>query len=159
MMPAISLEMTLEPWQAINDGVMGGISTGRMIETTRGLSFQGAVSLENNGGFASVRRTIELDLSRTSKLRVRLRGDGRTYQARFRQDSSFDSIAWRAEFGTTGDWQTVELDFTDFAPVFRGRKVPQAGPLVAGKIRQFGFLIGDKKTGPFKLEIKSIEFL
>ncbi len=156
---ALSLQMNLEPWQAINDGVMGGVSTGRMVETDHGLSFQGSLSLENNGGFASVRRALDADLSGASKLRVELKGDGRTYQARFRQDSNFDGIAWRAEFDTSGEWQVIELSFADFEPVFRGRKVPQAGPLIAEQIRQFGFLIGDKKAGPFELEIRSIEFL
>ena len=41
-------------WQAVNDGVMGGVSDGRF-RVTEGqtLEFYGTLSLENNGGFAS----------------------------------------------------------------------------------------------------------
>ena len=42
-------------WQVVNDDVMGGESTSRFSVTNGLASFQGKVSLENNGGFASVR--------------------------------------------------------------------------------------------------------
>jgi len=39
----------------VNDGVMGGVSDGRFRVTERQtLEFYGTLSLENNGGFASV---------------------------------------------------------------------------------------------------------
>ena len=159
MMLTMTMDMTVEPWRAINDGVMGGISAGRMVGTENGLSFEGELSLENNGGFASVRRLVGQDLSGAGRVRIEVRGDGRSYQARFRQDGRFDGVAWRAAFETTGSWQTVELAFSAFEPVFRGRRVPQAGPLVAADIRQFGFMLADGKPGPFRLEVRSIEFL
>ncbi len=159
MMLMMTLDMTAEPWRAVNDGVMGGISAGRMVETEAGLSFEGELSLENNGGFASVRRLVRQDLAEARRVRIEVRGDGRSYQARFRQDGRFDGVAWRAMFKSTGSWQTVELAFGAFEPVFRGRRVPQAGPLVAADIRQFGFMLADGKPGPFRLEIRSIQFL
>ncbi len=43
-------------WQTVNDGVMGGVSDGRFrITDKKTLEFYGTLSLENNGGFASVR--------------------------------------------------------------------------------------------------------
>jgi monofunctional biosynthetic peptidoglycan transglycosylase len=159
MMLAMTLDMSAEPWRAINDGVMGGVSAGRMLATEHGLRFEGELSLDNNGGFASVRRLVGQDLAGMRGVRIEVRGDGRSYQARFRQDGRFDGVAWRAAFETTGWWQTVELDFGAFEPVFRGRRVPQAGPLVAADIRQFGFMLADGKAGPFRLDIRSIEFL
>ncbi len=159
MMLMMTLDMSAEPWRAINDGVMGGMSAGRIVGTENGLSFEGELSLENNGGFASVRRLIGQDLSEVGRLRMEIRGDGRSYQARFRQDGRFDGVAWRAKLETTGSWQTVEIDLNAFEPVFRGRRVPQAGPLVAADIRQFGFMLADGKPGPFRLEIRSIQFL
>jgi len=43
-------------WQSINDGVMGGVSEGNFkITEHKTLEFFGRLSLENNGGFASVR--------------------------------------------------------------------------------------------------------
>lgn len=155
----LTIPMTLESWVAVNDGVMGGVSSGRMVETGAGLRFEGELSLENNGGFASVRHLVEEDLGGTDTVRLQVRGDGRTYQVRLRQDGRFDGVAWRAEFDTTGEWQTVELRYSEFEPVFRGRKVPQAGPVIASMIRQIGFLLADKTPGAFQLEVQSIEFL
>lgn len=155
----IGLDLALDPWQAVNDGVMGGVSAGHMVAAEPGLRFEGVLSLENNGGFASVRRSIDHDLSGAGAVRLQVRGDGRTYQFRLRLDDRWDGIAWRAEFQTTGDRQTVELAFGEFVPVFRGRRVPDAGPVVAGRIRQIGFMLADRTPGPFALDILAIEFL
>jgi NADH dehydrogenase [ubiquinone] 1 alpha subcomplex assembly factor 1 len=47
---------TAQKWQAVNDGVMGGVSDGRFrITNEKTLEFFGTLSLESNGGFASVR--------------------------------------------------------------------------------------------------------
>jgi monofunctional biosynthetic peptidoglycan transglycosylase len=148
-----------EPWRAVNDGVMGGISSGGMVRVDEVLRFEGMLSLENNGGFASVRRLIDDDLSMAHSVRLLLRGDGREYQFRLRVDDRWDGIAWRAKFLTTGDWQTVVLGLSDFEPVFRGRLVKDAGALTADKIRQIGLMLADKRAGPFRLDIRSIEFL
>ena len=154
----LMLTLNLQPWQAVNDGVMGGVSTGRMVAGNDGLRFEGDLSLENNGGFASVRRLLAEDLAGSTRVRLQVRGDGRDYQFRIRQDNGFDGVAWRHVFSTNESWQTVELPFEDFEPVFRGRPVPQAGPVDASRIRQIGFLIADKNPGPFELEIRAIEF-
>jgi monofunctional biosynthetic peptidoglycan transglycosylase len=152
------LEMSPGPWQTVNDGVMGGISSSRMVEADGVLSFEGELSLENNGGFASVRRLVDADLSQVTGVRLEVRGDQRTYQFRLRQNDRFDGVAWRTEFTTTKEWQTVELSFDQFVPVFRGRRVPDAGPVVPASIKQVGFLLADKTPGAFKLQIRSITF-
>jgi NADH dehydrogenase [ubiquinone] 1 alpha subcomplex assembly factor 1 len=67
-----------QQWQAVNDGVMGGVSDGRFrITDDKTLEFFGTLSLENNGGFASVRtKPGELGLSDGDELVVRVKGDG-----------------------------------------------------------------------------------
>jgi monofunctional biosynthetic peptidoglycan transglycosylase len=154
-----ALELDPDAWQSINDGVMGGVSSGAMAESPGGLVFEGELSLENHGGFASVRRQIDSDVSTATGLQLKIRADGRTYQVRLRQDDRFDGIAWRAEFSASDKWQTVTLDFADFEPVFRGRRVIDAGPVMPSKIRQLGFMVADKTPGPFRLEIGAIQFL
>ena len=48
-------------WQTVNDGVMGGVSEGKFrITAVKTLEFSRTLSLENNGGFASVRRTAKV---------------------------------------------------------------------------------------------------
>tara|TARA_B110000196_G_scaffold262804_1_gene234824 strand:- start:34 stop:516 length:483 start_codon:yes stop_codon:yes gene_type:complete len=53
-------------WQIVNDDVMGGVSTSRFQILTNGAVFSGVVSLENNGGFASVRSLPAKKNSRAS---------------------------------------------------------------------------------------------
>ena len=159
LMTVANLGMEVEPWRSIDDGVMGGLSAGGMQPSDGGLKFTGKLSLENNGGFSSVRRLVKRDLSAASGVRIEVRGDGRDYQFRIRQSSSFDGVAWRAVFASSDEWQVIEMPLDQFIPVFRGRTVLQAGPVVPAEIQQIGFLVADKKAGGFELEIRRIEFI
>ena len=157
-MTTMAFDMDANAWRSINDGVMGGLSSGGMVQIEEGLRFTGEISLENNGGFSSARRFAEQDLSGATGVRLEVRGDGREYQFRIRQDSQFDGVAWRAMFATSDEWQIVEIALDEFMPVFRGRTVAEAGPVVASRIRQIGFLLADKNDGRFELDIRRIEF-
>ena len=153
------LDMSIEPWHAINDWVMGGLSSGGMVLTDEGLNFRGAISLENNGGFSSVRRPVDDDCAQTRGVRLTVRGDGRSYQLRLRQDADFDGLAWKQAFATDGSVQVIDLAYKDFEPVFRGRIVKQAGVLKPALIRQIGFLIADRIEGEFSLLVRNMEFI
>ena len=157
----IDLRDPAEPgrWIAVHDTVMGGRSEGGLTRDADGhLVFSGRLSLENNGGFASVRTLPRaLGLDQRTGLILRVRGDGRTYQVRLRLDDRFDGIAWRFRFDTTpGQWTVVTVPFSACEPVWRGRRVPGQGPLQPESIRQLGFMLADKQPGPFRLEIARI---
>jgi len=145
-------------WRVVNDGVMGGLSQSRMAVTAGQTGvFQGTVSLENYGGFASV-RTEPTDFGLTGRkgLSLRIKGDGKSYQLRLRTDRGFDGIAYASGFDTVaGEWITVRLDFRDCSPTYRGRAVRNAPALEPSRIRQISLFIGDKQEGPFRLEIDS----
>ena len=154
-----NLGMEVDSWRSVNDGVMGGLSAGGMVQSDEGLTFTGRLSLENNGGFSSVRRLVSQDLSSATAVRIEVRGDGREYQFRIRQNNGFDGVAWRAVFPSGDEWQQIDIAFDEFTPVFRGRMVPQSGPVLPSAIQQVGFLVADKKAGGFELEIRRIEFI
>ncbi len=142
-------------WRSINDGVMGGLSAGRLRRTEQGSAvFEGSVSLENNGGFASVRASLgELDLTSFEGLEIRFRGDGRKYRLRLRTDDGYDGIAYQATFETTGeDWEVARLPFLQFLPTYRGRML-RSQAMNPADIRQIGLMIADKQAGTFRLEI------
>ena len=145
-------------WRSINDGVMGGRSAGGMIPADEGVTFRGDLSLENNGGFSSVRSLVTGDLSSMTHVRLEVRGDGREYQFRIRQNRRFDGVAWRSAFIAGDQWKVVDLPFADFTPVFRGRVIRNAGPVVPSDIQQIGFLLADGRPGNFALDIRRIEF-
>jgi len=146
-------------WFAVDDVVMGGVSSSRVEVLTSHpggmLVFSGTVSLENNGGFASIRtRPERVDLSDYTGLALRVRGDGKTYQFRLRDNANFDGAAYQARFETTsGEWQEIHLPFRSFVPVFRGLRMFLAPALNPAKIFTFGFLIAGKQSGPFRLEV------
>lgn len=143
-------------WTVINDTVMGGVSRSRMrrSENNTGI-FEGTVSLEHNGGFASVRTMLgRRDLSDAAGLELRVRGDGRTYQIRLRTDDRFDGIAYRAPLETRdGTWVLRRIPFESFMPSFRGRILTDVPPLDTSRIQQLGFMLADQHPGPFALEI------
>ena len=142
-------------WQIVNDDVMGGVSTSSFRVTNSVAVFRGAVSLANNGGFASVRSLpARLDLAGGDAIVIRVRGDGRRYKFTARTDRNFDSAIYQTVFTTTkGEWEEHRLPMKDFAPTFRGRVLSDVPPLAAAKIASVGFLISDQQAGPFHLEL------
>jgi monofunctional biosynthetic peptidoglycan transglycosylase len=85
---------------------------------------------------------------------MRVKGDGRTFKLRLRADDRLDGPAYEAEFETeAGAWTTVQIPFADLRPTFRGRRLPNLRPLNGAAVRQIGFMISDKRAGPFRLEI------
>jgi hypothetical protein len=146
-------------WQVVNDDVMGGVSTSSFHLTNGAAIFQGEVSLENNGGFASVRSLpARHNLGGCDAFVIRVRGDGRRYKVTARTDRSFDSAIYQIVFSTkSGEWEEHRLPMKDFVPTFRGRVLSDAPPLEAAKITSVGFLISDKQAGRFHLEVAWIK--
>lgn len=152
-------ELSGDAWVVVNDGVMGGRSTARVVPVGKdGLRFTGELSLENNGGFSSTRRALDAPPSGQLGVRFRSRGDGRCYQFRVRRDRSEGDIAWRGTFTAGQDWHTAELRFDALEPVHRGRSVPEAGRITAEQVAQIGFLLADGQAGPFTLEVRDFRF-
>ncbi|MGC3874163.1 CIA30 family protein [Halomonas sp. GXIMD04776] len=148
-------------WSPINDDVMGGVSESEM-RAEQGIGvFAGSVSLDNGGGFASVRREPQdFRLTGHTGLRVEVRGDGRRYQLRLRTHRLFGGAAYRAFFQPpAGEWQRIALSWEAFEPVFRGRVLEDVPALMPGDIQQIGLLIADRRAGPFRLEIATLEAL
>ena len=146
-------------WQVVNDDVMGGVSTSSFCLTNGVALFQGKVSLENNGGFASARSLpARHDLAGGDAFVVRVRGDGRRYKFTARTDPSFDSAIYQCVFTTKkGEWEEHRLPFKQFIPTFRGRVLSGEPPLDPAKVASVGFLISDNQAGPFQLELAWIK--
>lgn len=144
-------------WITIDDIVMGGRSTSEFVLSKEGNGiFKGNISLENNGGFSSVRHRFKsIDSKDYLKFVIHIKGDGNTYQFRIKANAN-DYYSYIFNFSTTGDWQIIEIPFEKMFPSFRGTLLNQAN-FSSEKIQEIGFLIGNKKAGDFRLEIKKIE--
>lgn len=142
-------------WGSVDDTVMGGRSDSRLVRADGHCVFRGNLSLENNGGFASVRsRPSELDLEGADSLALRFRGDGKTYKLRLRMDGKLDGVSYEARFDTVpGEWMETTFDITEFRPVWRGRAVPNAPRLDPSRVRSLTLMISDKQAGNFQLEL------
>lgn len=145
-----------ESFQAVDDRVMGGISQSGLQRSPEGHGvFAGALSLEQNGGFASVRASGQaLDLSPYTALVLRVRGDGKRYKLRLQDQASPDGVNHQVAFDTqAGRWQELAFPLDAFEPVWRGRQVRDAAPLARDQIRSVGLLISDKQEGTFRLDL------
>jgi len=153
-------------WQIVNDGVMGGrsssqasiisLDSGDSAETGNSMMrFAGNLSLENNGGFASVRSrpsgSLGLDPGETIILRVK--GDGRRYTFNLYTPDRRTAFSYQLEFDTTaGQWTEVKLPVDKFVAHSFGRPIPSM-KLTPSQVQAVGILLGDKKPGPFEILI------
>lgn len=147
-------------WQAVNDSVMGGVSEGKFkITDKKTLEFFGALSLENNGGFASVRsKAGKLGLEKGDMLVARVRGDGREYSMNLYLNKPLVAFSYRAAVPTRKDeWTEVKVPLNKFEATSFGRVVKDAGAVKPEEVNAMGFMLADKKAGPFKLEVEWIK--
>jgi NADH dehydrogenase [ubiquinone] 1 alpha subcomplex assembly factor 1 len=146
-------------WQTVNDGVMGGVSEGNFKITGKTLTFFGTLSLENNGGFTSVRtKAKQVGLKHGDTLVARIRGDGREYSLNLYLDKAMMAFSYRAAVQTKKDrWIEVSVPLDTFEATSFGRVVEGAGAVKPDQVNAVGFLLGDKKAGPFKLEVAWIK--
>jgi len=142
-------------WYTVDDVVMGGVSSSRVeIIEPNILFFLGSMSLENNGGFSSVRSDWNIiDLSGFDGVLLRVLGDGKVYRLRIRTEETGGDIAYNGAFETTPDqWIQVYLSFANMVPTYRG-SVMDVGPLDITNIGSFGFMLSDKQPGDFELQV------
>ena len=147
-------------WQTVNDGVMGGVSEGKFkITDTKTMEFFGTLSLANNGGFASVRtKAKKLSLEKDDTLVAKIRGDGRQYMLNLYPNKQRMAYSYRATVQTKKDeWIEVKFPLAKFEATSFGRIVKNAGLVKPEEINSLGFMLGDKKAGPFKMEIEWIK--
>ena len=148
---------SLADWTIVNDGVMGGVSQSEMIINSDGNAFfSGSVSLDYNGGFASVRYNPKtIDVTEYSKIVIRCKGPANKYQVRAKS-SSRDRHSYIQYIEVSDDWKEIEVDMETMYPAFRGYELDIPNyPKV--ELDEFAILIGNKKYEEFELEIDWIE--
>ncbi len=149
----------MDGWRVVDDGVMGGLSEGHFEWKEAGFArFYGDVSLENNGGFSSVRNRFDpISVKGRTQVLLRVKGDGKRYQFRLKSDLS-DRHSYIQYFETNGEWQEIKISLKDLYPTFRGRTLRMPN-FPAESIAEVAFLIGNKKAESFQLEIDFIQLL
>lgn len=146
----------LSVWSVVDDVVMGGRSDGNFSINGGGNAvFEGIVSLENNGGFSSVRYRFDQKMvSDFSHATIRLKGDGKRYQFRVKSDK-YDRHSYIYYFQTSKQWETVVIPLADMTPSFRGITLNMPNYPVK-VLEEITFLIANKNQENFRLEIDKI---
>jgi NADH dehydrogenase [ubiquinone] 1 alpha subcomplex assembly factor 1 len=146
----------IDGWRIVNDVVMGGRSSSNFDVTAEGHGrFSGTVSLENNGGFCSVRYDFPpIPVRKENHLVFKIKGDGKDYQMRIK-DKTGRYYSYIKTFQTSGQWETVKITLNEMYPSFRGRILD--GPnFNHDQIEEIVILIGNKKPEQFELLIDRI---
>ena len=133
-----------------------GLSKGALELTPEGHGrFSGTVSLENYGGFTSIRCAVaDIAVSEGSKIQLRIKGDGKDYQFRVKHKAR-DYQSYITTFSTTGTWETIEIPLIDLYPSWRGQKLDMPN-FDKSRINEFTFLIANKRNETFELLIDEI---
>lgn len=109
-----------QPWRFIADGVMGGVSTGRLDIQRDGdamvARMTGHVSTANNGGFIQIRLPIDPPLPLGLEgVRLVVRGNDQRYFVHLRsRNVQSPTLFHRAAFDAETAWREVRLPFAGF---------------------------------------------
>ncbi len=147
----------IKNWVVVDDIVMGGKSIGtfELSEEGNGI-FKGNVSLENNGGFSSVKyKFSKIHIENATVIILRIKGDGKIYQFRLKANS-VDKHSYITKFSTTYEWQEIEIPIQNMYPSFRGKKL-NIPNFSEEYVEEIAFLIANKSDESFELAIDSIE--
>lgn len=149
-------ESNIDNWRILDDVVMGGRSNGEFKINDEGFGeYSGNVSLENNGGFSSLRYYFDtVDSQDYNTFKLKIKGDGKTYQFRVK-DRRYNRYSYIYKFETSGEWQTIEIPFNAMYASFRGYRLDIPN-FKGDQMEEIAFLIGNKKAESFKLIIDSI---
>ena len=146
----------LRNWRVIDDGVMGGRSQGSLRINFEGHGvFSGFVSLENYGGFSSIRyNTTPINVIGYDYISIKVFGDNKEYQLRIKSDY-YDRHVYSKPFFAKNEWQEISIPLGKMKPQFRGRKLRMSN-FNERSIVEIGILIGNKVEEDFTLFIDSI---
>lgn len=149
-----------DDWSIVNDDVMGGRSTSTSYLTDSYLHFEGNVSLEYNGGFASIRSSYgKMDLSIYEKVTIRVRGTERKFALSLDRSRTWYRPNYKFEFIPGKDWQEFTIPLSDFKESAVGNLTGRTFPKdKQADVIRMGIILFDKQSGPFQLEVDYIKF-
>jgi NADH dehydrogenase [ubiquinone] 1 alpha subcomplex assembly factor 1 len=146
----------LQGWIIQDDGVMGGLSKGRVAINEAGNAlFTGDISLENNGGFSSVQVAFDpVDVSAFRAIHLGLKGDGKRYQIRVESKPKVRH-SYAFDFETSGKWEVIRIPFSEMYAIHHGDRLDL--PNYPGQqLAHIQILIGNKTAESFELELDKI---
>lgn len=145
-------------WELLTDGVMGGVSQGRLapdvIDGRPCLRLTAEVRLENNGGFVQMALDLRpdvgpVDLRGFSGVALTVRGNGESYAIHLRTaDLTRPWQSYRHAFLAPPDWTVRHLPFEGFAAhrtdaLFDAGRVRRIGLVAIGRAFRADLALAD----------------
>ena len=152
-----NVDSSFRNWEIVDDGVMGGRSSGLLKKNKDGHGqFSGYISLENYGGFSSVRlRTKSISVNDYDYIVIKVLGDNKFYQLRIKS-SPYDRHVYVKKFYAKNEWQEIAIPLNSMQPQFRGRRLRMRN-FRGDSIIEVGMLVGNKVEENFSIIIDSIK--
>ncbi len=143
-------------WGVVNDGVMGGRSSGFVAVDNGMLRFSGTL-VTQGGGSTLVRARRVVDLTGQLGVALRVRGSGRQFQVEVDEGTSAFGrrVSRRAPFATSAEWALVRVPFSALRSTIFGRTV-NAPEIDVARIQGVGLYMADRLDGPFWLEVSAV---
>ena len=150
-------------WVILSDNVMGGLSEAQLKYETTSIIVKGFVSLENRGGFVSIKSTFgKVNLSQYKTVKIKFRSTNQKYSFTLENSRRWYEASYKHDFKAKeiNKWETVSLNLTDFIEEVIGEPTGNktSNKILEGIVR-IGISTNEKREGPFELEIESIEFI
>lgn len=143
-------------WRAVNDGVMGGLSSGGPRFDNGVMIFQGVINTYG-GGFSSVRSPVQNGaFAKASGVKLRVKSDGRAYKLTLRSNATWRGrrISFQAPIprSKAGEWAEVIVPFAELRGSLFGRRI-RGAQFDKTSVIEMGIILSDGRDGPFRLEV------
>lgn len=161
MSQSIKIDFTeSEDWYVLSDGVMGGLSKGRTVESKEGIVFFGSVSLANNGGFTSYRGPWQnYNFREYETVTIKYRSEGMRMAFVMETSQRFWVPNYKVNLENSDDWLIQTFDLDDFKQYRLGNGTGKSLTQDSkDDIIRIGFITNEKRAGDFKFEVSSIDF-
>jgi monofunctional biosynthetic peptidoglycan transglycosylase len=150
-------------WVMISDKIMGGVSKCKLDYTQNEMILSGDISLDNFGGFSSVKTTFgQYDLSEFKGVKIKFKSTNQKFAFTLEDNKNWTLPNYKGSFHSSkaGTWEEKIIYFKDF-------KEYQIGEPTGKKIQdrslknivRMGIITTEKKEGPFSIQIDYIEFI
>ena len=147
-------------WYIINDGVMGGLSRGKAMIGEDGLLFYGTVSLDNNGGFTSLRSPYSnFSLGQYTSVEIKYRSKGVRQAFQMEVDRRFYLPNYKIPLQNTEDWTIVRVQLEEVQQYRMGSKTGRSLDIdTLADIIRVGYITNEKRAGDFAFEVAYVKF-
>jgi len=153
--------LNVSDWKVVVDAVMGGKSQAIIVHTDSSIILEGTVSLENNGGFASMRtKEFNFDISKYSNVTITYRSTGQSFSFYINRYRKHYEPKFRTDIPIThGEWSTIKVDLSAFKIIQLGKEIDgEITKQDLSKIIKLGFISNTKAATHFMLEVDTIIF-